>query len=145
MVNRKHGMHRTATYQSWSDMKGRCDRASHRKYRHYGGRGIAVCQRWREFSAFLADMGEAPEGFTLERIDVNLGYEPGNCRWAAKDEQPRNQRRSVMVTVGGQRMCLREACRVLGVNYRTAQSRINILGQTVEQALRLSHESPAQA
>lgn len=79
-------------------MVARCTRRSHHRYRDYGGRGIKVCDRWlgrNGFVNFLADMGERPEGLTLDRIDVNRGYEKSNCRWATQEEQMRNQRRHV--------------------------------------------------
>lgn len=83
---------RTPTYHSWSAMIQRCTNRNRADYADYGGRGIAVCDRWRSFVYFLADMGERPVGMTLDRIDVNAGYEPSNCRWADKEMQRRNRR-----------------------------------------------------
>lgn len=72
----------------------RCTNPNNPAWRLYGGRGITVCARWRDFPAFLADMGERPNGLTLDRIDNDRGYEPGNCRWATWSEQRSNQRRN---------------------------------------------------
>lgn len=80
-------------YRSWQGMKKRCLDTNHVYYKHYGGRGITICDRWlHSFENFLADMGERPVKFTLDRIDPNGNYEPSNCRWASWQDQARNKR-----------------------------------------------------
>ena len=100
LIGNKHGLKHghnpkgnpSPTYNSWVNMKRRCYEPSHQSYRLYGGRGIQVCQRWvNDFSAFLADMGERPTGMSIDRIDRDGNYEPGNCRWATASEQQRNK------------------------------------------------------
>jgi len=101
-----HGKTKSRTYRTWQHMRERCHDESCKSYKDYGGRGIAVCARWREsFEAFLADMGEAPDGCSIERIDNSSGYEPANCRWATRLEQARNKRNTRLVTAHGRTQC----------------------------------------
>lgn len=94
------------TYRAWHSMINRCTNPRMRNYCDYGGRGVSVCARWRDFAAFLADMGERPAGLTLDRRDNDGDYEPGNCRWATTGEQARNKRSNTWWTVGGERRVL---------------------------------------
>ncbi len=90
---RTHGMTNTPAHVSWRSMLTRCRNQNHDSYPDYGGRGITVCERWLRFENFYADMGERPEGTSLDRIDRDGNYEASNCRWATLAEQQRNKRR----------------------------------------------------
>jgi hypothetical protein len=112
-------------YRNWQSMRQRCKNPNHPSYADYGGRGINVCPEWdNSFTQFLADMGERPDGLTLDRINNDGHYEPGNCRWATWDEQANNRRNNVVVTIHGKTKPLRAWCELMGVPYKTAARRI---------------------
>lgn len=95
-MTRTHGMSRTPIYVLWTGIVQRTTNPNHHAYKHYGGRGITLCKEWRhDFAAFYAHVGDRPEGKTLDRIDNDRGYEPGNVRWATPAEQRANRRESI--------------------------------------------------
>ena len=118
-------------------MLRRCQDPNDKGYANYGGRGIKVCDRWQDFAKFFADMGKKPQGMSIERIDNNKGYEPGNCRWATPTEQGRNRRTNVLFTFQGKTLCLKEWCIRLGHPPSRIYKRIEI-GWAIEKALELA-------
>lgn len=105
-------------YVVWSGMKERCLNPSNTTFADYGGRGITICARWLDsFESFFADMGPRPPGTSINRIDNNGNYEPGNCRWATPKEQAGNTRRSIIVDWQGERMTVAECARREGLPY----------------------------
>jgi hypothetical protein len=130
-----HGMTGTPTWKSWFSMRQRCTCAYVVAYEQYGARGIKVCERWDSFENFLADMGERPEGMTLDRYPDNNGnYEPGNCRWATYEEQSANRRVSVWLEMGGEVLTVGQWAKRVGLNYTTLRRRLQ-LGWSPERAL----------
>ncbi len=114
------GGKRTKSYRTWSHILGRCNNPRDADYHNYGGRGIKVCERWEIFSNFLADMGEPQDGLTLERIDNDGNYEPGNCRWALRSDQNKNTRRTIIIDG----VCLKDYCEKHNLPYEAVQMRI---------------------
>ena len=119
------------TYTTWMSMITRC----RRPHRLYSDRGISVCDRWSVFANFLADMGERPDGMTIDRVDSNKNYEPGNCRWATPLEQGNNTRSCRFLTLRGVTKTLRQWSRCLGMSASGIAQRIDRFGWSVERAL----------
>jgi hypothetical protein len=150
--NTKHGESSTSAhresieYRIWSGMIARCERVNEETYRNYGGRGISVCDRWREsFQSFLEDMGRRPSSnHSLDRIDVNGNYEPSNCRWATWKQQQRNKRNNRIITAQGQRKTMAEWAEITGIRTGTISERLRH-GWSHERAVTepLSKRSPA--
>lgn len=112
------------TYNSWTTMIQRCTNPKATKYDLYGGAGVSVSDEWRSFDRFLADMGERPEGKTLDRIDGSKGYCKENCRWATPLEQQANLRSNVNVRYRGETLNMKALSRRLGVDVSTLKYRI---------------------
>lgn len=108
----KHGMSKSREFSSWKSMKGRCLNPQSPDYHNYGGRGITIIERWVDsFEAFYADMGERPDGMSLDRIDNEKGYSPENCRWATMQQQRSNSRQNSYVDIEGEVVTKTEAGR----------------------------------
>lgn len=131
-----HGLSRTRTYQIWCAMKQRCYDTKSESYGRYGGRGISICERWREsFENFLADMGTCPsKKHSIDRTDTDGNYEPGNCRWATAKVQGNNTRRNVRFEYMGEMKTISEISDIVGIPYRTIYYRIFSYGWTPEKA-----------
>lgn len=126
----------TRTYFAWRAMRSRCSNKNNPSWKNYGGRGITVCKSWlKNYDAFFDDMGEAPEGMWLERIDVNKGYCPENCTWATPEEQAVNKRTNRWITHNGQTMCLSQWAKEIGVAVDTLNRRLNVYKMPIEKAL----------
>lgn len=129
-----HGMSKTRTYRIWSGMIQRCSNPKDASWQYYGARGVAVCERWKTFANFLADMGECPKDLTIDRIDSNEGYRPENCRWADILTQARNKSVTRFITHQGKTLCITEWAEHATVELYIFRSRIN-RGWDIERAL----------
>jgi hypothetical protein len=124
-------------HTSWRQMLDRCSNPKNKGYSNYGGKGIAVCSRWESFEAFLEDMGPRPSAaHSLDRIDSEGDYEPGNCRWATKKEQARNRSTNHWIEHGGRKMVLSDWALFVGLNKNTLCERFR-RGWSTEEALTL--------
>lgn len=137
--NYKHGHSSRAgksrEYRAWRNAKTRCYNERSTKYPSYGGRGIKMCDQWRDsFQVFLADMGPCPEGMTLGRIDNDGDYVPGNCHWETLKAQANNRRSSCLLLYNGEERTLQQWAELLGLKPSTLQHRIRD-GWPLERAL----------
>lgn len=122
---RTHGHSGSLTHRRWGAMKSRCIDPGNTAYRHYGAKGVKVCERWAaSFEAFLDDMGECPPGMTLDRRENDRGYEPGNCRWATPTQQNNNRTSNRRIEAFGKTQTVAEWARESGMNYAMLMSRI---------------------
>lgn len=125
----------TKEWKAWVSMRNRCTLKCCHRYKNYGGRGIKVCDRWIDsFENFYEDMGNAPVGTSLDRIDVNSDYSPGNCRWATKDQQYANKTTTKLVLIHGMSVPLVELVRLSGIKHCVAYSRVFRYGWEPERA-----------
>lgn len=136
-IHKTHGYSHHDLYSIYSNMIGRCHNPNNHKYYMYGKRGIAVCDPWREsFENFLIDMGKRPsQKHSIERLDNNKGYSKDNCEWHTIKEQTRNRRSNIYVEVNGEKMCLIDACKIVGLNYATVQQRVTKYNWNINDAL----------
>lgn len=130
-----HGMARSPEHISWLAMWARCTNPKRPEWHCYGERGITVCDRWKDFANFYADMGPRPSNkHTLDRINNAGNYEPPNCRWATRKQQMRNVRYNHHLTLNGETLCLAEWAERIGIHQTTLARRLKS-GWTVEQTL----------
>lgn len=119
---------------AWGQMIARCYDPENPKYKNYGARGIRVCDRWICYRLFLEDMGPRPDGKTLNRIDNDGNYDPGNCEWATYREQAQNRSDNCNITFNGETLCLTEWERRTGIYRKTIEKRL-LLGWSIEDCL----------
>ena len=127
----KHGMssrtEEVPEYSVWENIIQRCTNSKAPNFKNYGAKGVTVCQSWRDFASFYADMGPRPSRkHTIDRIDNAKGYEPSNCRWATRIEQNNHTSRNVHVTYDGRTQTVAQWARELGVAYHTLRNRLNL-------------------
>ena len=120
--NTTHGLTKTKTYTSWRSMWQRCSNPLHKSYEYYKTK--TPVDRWKSFDMFLLDMGERPDGKSLERIDNLKQYSPENCKWATRKEQQLNRKITISVLIDGIEMSMKEACKTFGSDYGRAKSRV---------------------
>lgn len=132
---RTHGKTKNRVYTIWKAMCRRCAKESAAEFANYGGRGISVCERWKKFENFLEDMGEPPDGLTIERVDNEGNYDLSNCRWATYKDQLNNRRNSRFLEAFGKRQTMQQWAEEMKMPTTTLKNRIDRAGWPVERAL----------
>jgi len=130
----KHGRCGTTAYKSWHMMLQRCSNPNNPAYKSYGGRGIRVCDEWKDFRNFYADMGDAPVGLTLDRVDNSLGYSADNCRWATRWEQGNNRRTNTFIAFKGEKLTMAQWAKKTGLGIYCLRNRL-ASGWTIEKSI----------
>lgn len=128
-----HGMSRTRTYRIWAGMLERVKPNNRKKHLYYE-KGITVCNRWKIFENFYADMGECPDDFTIERVDGKVGYKPSNCKWASRKDQANNTTKNHFLSFNGEALTVSQWAEKIGIKENTLRYRIR-RGWTIEKAL----------
>lgn len=124
-IKRRHGMYGTPEYAAWNSMMRRCLNTKNRNYKDYGGRGITVCEEWKDFTVFFRDMGKRPSPkHSLDRINNEGNYEPSNCRWATTKQQARNKRNSRVLFVQGESATVPDWAERTGLGRSTLKERL---------------------
>lgn len=139
----KHNRWGEPEYRAWSKMLDRCNNNKSKEYKDYGGRGINVCDKWLKFNGFFEDMGEKPNGTSIDRINNNGNYCKENCRWATNKEQQNNKRNNINITYKNRTQTLAQWSRESGIGRSTLINRIRKMGWSIEKAfsepIRYSH------
>ena len=149
--NATHGLSHTKEYSAWSHMHQRCESEKYKFFHQYGGRGIRVCERWKSFEVFLADVGYAPtKEHSIDRIDANGNYEPSNVRWSTWKTQERNRTNNRVIEINGEKKTLVEWCEIYGIEYGKVWQRVVRLGidpviALTHRELRISKKEKAEA
>lgn len=135
-LTKTHGMNKTKAYNSWQNLVQRTTNPNHRDYHHYGGRGINLDPKWLKFENFYEDLGAPPSPkHSIDRIDVNGNYEPGNCRWATHKEQNNNKRNTVFIEFNGQTKTLNEWGFILDMKPNMIYTRLFRYNWSIEKTL----------
>jgi len=133
-IQTTHGLYRSKAYKIWASAKGRCLNKNNDRYSSYGGRGIKICKKWLKFENFYKDMGERPEGKSIDRIDNDGDYCKENCRWATRKQQANNTRKSIRITYNGETKTLADWVIKTGLQYNTINTRIH-RGWSIKKSL----------
>ena len=146
--NRTHGLSHLPEHSVWCGMVKRCVNPNAKGYKLYGGRGLTVCERWKEsFNAFYTDMGPRPSPkHSIDRVDNDGNYEPSNCRWATRSQQQRNMRNNQLLTHQGQTKCVSEWAEEVGIRQQTLRSRVCngwSIGRALTEPVRKRRKSTA--
>jgi hypothetical protein len=134
-MHTSHGMAGTKVYSAWRQMRQRCENAKDASFNNYGARGVFVVERWQSFANFFEDMGYPPRGGTLDRIDNDGPYGPGNCRWATWKEQHSNKRTNRVIEAFGKSQTLQEWADEYALPLTTLRNRLDRGGWSIVDAL----------